>query len=795
MSTRIKHNPNDNSDKRSSNIKKNLVCNNDAIDTYIYNYTPSEKMKLKTANLGNYDCADNVEFNQYTLLTYNTSFANDAHSSQLHPGLSESAAIAAKAIQVYRDLNPNAKEITFQMLEEFFKSADYLRLINVNPVKGEEGVATDSEEIDNSKTNDGVLGNFRMKLADSATDFIHSKLYPSNEPQNVNSLVGFVALIEQTIHVPKGHKAYYGGDSTNLSKKVDLMEINKEHNKKFGILRRISKLKLNDIDSTEEGNEDSDYLIVYDNIVNIKSGGSAAAEGIAIVVNQKLLSDGTDGLFKWNVDTHNIKTECKKTILNQFKYSYTGLVHYYSDDFGMCVYKYRDSDRNRVRLVKQNGVPDLGRPIILTAGFGKDSTLNIFVALHGVNILNLIYLDDNFYNKHTNIDLETDNELETKIKNFGIKPIKESNDDKIVNKIYEIVSEQIGVFIGNALDNLSNVYKNKITPGKQIQLFIGGDFNDPKGVILRKIKENGINFEFNNNKKVVFNIIFNFEANNIFSCCANRDSQLNPDTKNETLSSIENAVDRVQGINKGFSDVEPKFYVGDTVEIKNKDNTPTETFKTKKYIVKKVDYDKKLLVLIVIEGDDKKTYKFTNERESKRIIDKTNAEILKMEQTSYFIADYNFVVTEHIKWTEYANGFYTREKFGYNGDYVLFGINRRKQLSYDPAHPEKKPSLADTDADTYVIPPVFDIKLQDENDKTGYFNYNVGDVEKSVMASDHLPVYTTVIIPQHKSHTKVTGGRRRRYSMRVLKRHTKKGLPKKIRVSQRKRRARTYKKH
>ena len=46
----------------------------------------------------------------YNLFAYNTSFANDAHWSQLHFGLSESAAIVAKAIEIYTVYNGSQPE-------------------------------------------------------------------------------------------------------------------------------------------------------------------------------------------------------------------------------------------------------------------------------------------------------------------------------------------------------------------------------------------------------------------------------------------------------------------------------------------------------------------------------------------------------------------------------------------------------------------------------------------------------------------------------------------------------------
>jgi hypothetical protein len=157
-----------------------------------------------------------------------------------------------------------------------------------------------------------------------------------------------------------------------------------------------------DGDGYGEQGDNTGHTIVYDNVVNVKSvsiGG--AAEGIAIVVNNKVCK--ANELFDWDKSTHpnkiagntdfpnNTTSGGEKTI---------NKVHYYSDDFGKVVYDYRDkSYPDRVRLVKKfDGNPDLGRPIILTAGV-NNGILRVFVALHGVNIFNMTYLNDEFYDE------------------------------------------------------------------------------------------------------------------------------------------------------------------------------------------------------------------------------------------------------------------------------------------------------------------------------------------------------------------------------------------------------------
>jgi hypothetical protein len=105
--------------------------------------------------------------------------------------------------------------------------------------------------------------------------------------------------------------------------------------------------------------------------------------------------------------------------------------------------------------------------------------------------------------------------------------------------------------------------------------------------------------------------------------------------------------------------------------------------------------------------------------------------------------------------------FYDSSTFGYNGDYALFGENVSSSKQF---------------------------KLELDNSDTAYYKYDTQNLVKKVMASDHLPVVAKVpITGTPVSDVKIEeaeptkGGRRR--SSRVLKRNTKKGLPKKRRVS------------
>lgn len=618
------------------------------------------------------------------LIAYNTSFANDAHWSQLHPGLSESAAIVAKATEIYKNENKTEPN-TFNELNDFFmKDADENGTNTEKDNKFKPVDITD-ENIKNAMKQ--KLGYFRMQLADSATNYLKTQM----------QTVGFVALIEQMIHVPINHQAYYGGvlakSNLDLTQTYNYtvpyngdVEVSipppedgfNGKNKYFGILRRINQLNLYDIDgngydnATKNENKIVDdnatkNIIVYDNIVNVDSGKfGGAAEGIAIIVNNQVCS--SDKLFVWKKSTHPNKIVGNS---NGFKNEISDdkSVHYYSDDFGQVISRYRDSNKpNRIRLVRWlDGFADLGRPIILTAGLNNE-ILHIFVALHSVNIFNMAYLDDAFYGDDDTLSDEMRKNVKklTKIGNL------ENTDEMDVLKknIYTIIYTQIGKFISEAFEKVSEINIDKNT---KIQLYLGGDFNDPEGEILSILLKNGVSFEI---KGITYEIGFNSDSNltSLYSCCANRDSQKNkkdPEKKDkaqidQTVGPLENAFNRVFGQNT----------IGNST-------TPIEP----------LPYD--------------------------------------------------------------PQDFYKFETFGYNGDYALFGTNSNSSK--------------------------FEIKLDIAD--SAFYKY---DGDNKVMASDHLPVYATVVITK--------GGRRRRYS-RVLKRNTKKGLPKKLRASRRKRRAYTYKKH
>jgi hypothetical protein len=497
----------------------------------------------------------------YKLLSYNTSWVNDASINQLHPGLSESASIVAKAIALER-----------------------------------------VGEIENNK-----LADFRMELADQATTYIKEK---------IDSGYDFIALVEQTIHVPKDSHANYDSfskkwttydpnfvhttnnkivnngvelnynvelplftgtdddDKVNkirdfainpnkliddLNKKIDTLnktsdkkldklslfhipanqqDIGGDDNNNYGILRRIGKLGLNDI-SVKPIDPSKPYSVVYDQIINPTIPTGPGGEGIGIAFKTTLV----DTLLEWNQSTHPVR---QRLVTNN--YGILGLnkdgtefngslnedknVHYYSDDMGDTVCY--DANRTQIYYNATGTAADLGRPIIMTAGV-KDKTLQIFVALHGPNVFNMTF-ESNETNKEGK-----------KIKKQIKEVLNDSNEYATyktqVDNIFIALYASLGKFIQKGLEsatnglNKPNSILNDITT---VNLFLGGDANDPRGQLLESIIKDGISLNINTNidNTIKFNYnlgerrkaengdVSQYGYKNLLSCCGNNDSIL-----------------------------------------------------------------------------------------------------------------------------------------------------------------------------------------------------------------------------------------------------------------------------
>jgi hypothetical protein len=686
----------------------------------------------------------------YNLFAYNTSFANDAHWSQLHFGLSESAAIVAKAIDIYTLYN-NSQPTDFNALDTFFKGEQFKKIDQNNQI----------DPIDDDMPK--KLGYIRMQFADKATEYLNTQMTDSTNPAS------FIALVEQMIHVPETNASYYGGftSKSNLNSEFPIeykktpnpnespLETvqhpsNGDQNEKYGILRRIKKMNLIDIDNSSEAqaaleaDDNKTHVVVYDNCVNVDA--PFAAEGIAMAIDKRIFGKNGFNIVKWARNVQPIRK-----LLGETANIDGQELSYFLHDLGVLLQSCEKTvtDKNSLSnsdflFIKENGVFDYGRPIIVSASH-NDTTLNIFVALHNPNIMNLVYVDINSSltralkqpaenltdsteeqvtdaTKLVNEEVKQnalDNAFRTKINDiknrFGkdlydliargslfdpgnrkkiftddlmkeyIKKYKVSviEDKEILSAVFKRLNKCIGDVITQAFASVTNLPAS-IT---EARLFLGGDFNDPRGDALADLKKNGITFSLPNLPNInKFTFGDETDPEKILTCCANRESQLWR-RKLEFKDTSDPELEKIQ-------------------QIQNKHLTET------------VGSLETAFDRILVNGE------------------------------------------------KYPDGFSKSENFGYNGDYVLFGSSN--------APPQSTMSIKSPDAQLLTF-------TKD------------GKICK-VMASDHLPVYTSVTITATATEKKTVGGRRRRYSRRAPIRRTRKGVPKKLRASRRKRRARTYKK-
>lgn len=467
----------------------------------------------------------------YKLVSYNTSWVNDCNNNQLHPNLSESASIVAKAKAMGK----------------------------IEKKKDETGVFVDVFVEKEGPSLDGL----RMALADTATAYIKSKMM-------LNGGADFIALIEQTVHVPPDSHANYDafGKAKNggnpPSNKQDLGE---DQNKEFGILRRIDKLKLHD-SSTEDINREG-YNVVYDMVVN-HTMKQYAGEGIGIAFHGRLM----DTILTWNQLEHPVVQELNKKFPNVIARTNRN-VHYYSDDLGKVVCF--DETGKQVYYKGSEKAADLGRPIIMSAGIKNGTTLNVLVAAHGPNIFNLKF------------DTED-----------GQKQIKEVlNDENFktqVDELFETVGNSIGRFINAGLASVTD--KSALTNVEHVNVFFGGDMNDPRGQLLEAmvakglaikvgVKDFKVQFNYNLGERIIpkNGDVSQYGYENLLSCCANADSikENTESTKSrnlttEALGSIEPK--RIDGYPVDFFKPENFGYNGDYALFGSSDpNSPVYELK------------------------------------------------------------------------------------------------------------------------------------------------------------------------------------------------------------------------
>ena len=509
------------------------------------------------------------------LVAFNTSYVTDCHASQFNNFMSESTSILQKAIDylMYKEsqiigvkiINKTPPTKISDLLKTINEPLSEIKILTekqtvlkneieskskmwTGDARGKEKLIielnTELTDLDNQisiiktglneiyskiaellrddRTIGSNLDTFRMRMAD------HSTIYLSKIIKNSQS-VDFIALIEQSVHVPKTNHANY--DSILLNQ-FDLTEKNVK-NMDYGILKRIKNLGLHDIDSQnlDESNLDEpkkyEYACVYDNVVSnyaIVNGKAAVSEGIAIVFKKSLF----DVQMKWtNTNSAHLK-ELSRTY--RLEKDEEKEISYYSADSGPAIC-------TEANLVTVRGTPDGGRPIIMTAGYtsGESMTLHIFVAIHGPNIPQLLPKDK--------YDLEMSKP--EKERNFTKHQLKNVYDttvyDTTVDELFIKVANSITKFINEGLSK-SNTIIDKPT---KVLLYLGGDFNDPRGLILKTLMEKPIiidctinNVElkipvsFKNHKAYLSNKIneqvtpatTQARYTNLQSCCANADS-------------------------------------------------------------------------------------------------------------------------------------------------------------------------------------------------------------------------------------------------------------------------------
>ena len=219
------------------------------------------------------------------LLSYNTSFINDAHNSQLHTVLSESASIMQKAIN----------ELSKEKKEKFDKAVDY---------DAKYGVLTDKD------VHGDKLYKMRQDYDNANSDFILKQI-PNCD---------FISLIEQTIHAGKDDKGfehcyYVQEDHQNapLSANLDLdseytengnepptatPNENSSLNKEYGLQKNMIKYQqyvqnISEASTELKSDDEKTHYCVFDTIMTIPP-----KEGILIMFKKNLIDGDPTSMEK-----------------------------------------------------------------------------------------------------------------------------------------------------------------------------------------------------------------------------------------------------------------------------------------------------------------------------------------------------------------------------------------------------------------------------------------------------------------------------------------------------------------
>lgn len=546
----------------------------------------------------------------YKLMSYNTSWVNDCNNNQLHNFLSESASIVAKA--------------------QYIDNMDQINFSSIAP-----------------------LNNFRMSLADKSTEYIAEKIKLEYD---------FIALIEQIIHVPNDNHANYDSFDLVKAKRVNNLQ-NIEDNKKFGILRRINLLNtekniLADVSSVDDATNNTSvtYGIVYDHIVHTAEG---FGEGIGIIFKQSLI----DTPLKWQKNSQPIVKKLLAAQNAQETSISSRLVRYYSDDLGQFVAPTTITGNPILSKLKGKAQADLARPIIMTAGI-KDNTLNIFVAFHGPNILNLWY-----WGKTNGEEIKEHERKQLKVL------LNDSNFANTITEIFNFIAQGISDFINEGLRSIEKQYLYNVT---KVNVFLGCDANDPKGTLLNSLLTNGLSINVNSNT-----------------------------SQHTAITSFDNPASTVAtSVEIPSMGLPPVVNTSSTVITTQSDNTSASSNKT--FPV---------------------TFNYTiNIKEPNPDLLTCCANADSVLVTNNSINTLGNVDTDTLKRLEcYPKDFYKPENFAYYGDYALFGSSGSSGLSNNTIEATN-------------IPPTYVMKK--DNDISQQYTAN----SKTVIASDHLPVISEVLV-------------------------------------------------
>ena len=569
------------------------------------------------------------------LYHFNCSYLNDCDDNQLNGFLSETNSLIAKAIDINKldggkgkqivpdavlnnlDLDNNklndlrlkfADQISAYIANALNEDADFFSLVEQSIMVPEDN----NNEYNHAKYHFKDAEGTTLKnnpIVDEYEKYgIARRIRNINDKRNASLLLKNVCIPQQS----KTSKKNETPEKNETSKKNETPE----------------EKKTSEENETSEKNETPKYLIVFDNVVNpdVPNG-----EGIGMIFKQSLAPN----LLSWKA----------KDIPNKRTTLFTGDdnddINYYSLDLGDEFSK-TNQNFKKITTIKIDNVPyvtgtaaDKGRPLIMSIGYDDDN-VNIFISFHGFNMVNI--RDISTFNE---IDEDNKNLINEMIK--AEKELKEIKDDqelvseneKKLNKLkdnlnklkdnlkpnLQLASEfsaptdaEIKDFMAKLLNTFEHTIKTALQDKtgillkedgerKQINLFMGGDANDPNGVLLEVLKKEGINVKFGDdspaNFKITFNKLeFNTQDDSLNTCCANCNSikSWNPPNPCDGSSDINNA--RKEHIIEKKDMFPPKFYQAKNFKYKGDYAIYGSTNEVDQYVMQKDESDDEIYLKI-----------------------------------------------------------------------------------------------------------------------------------------------------------------------------------------------------